>query len=59
MRLLAALFVLLAAPAGAQVPPPTTVPAPAPWAPTAPYVIVGQDEPGYRNWYIAAPWHAS
>ena len=27
------------------------------WQPTAPYVIIGQDEPGYRNWYVAAPWH--
>jgi len=30
-----------------------------PWEPTAPYVTVGQDEPGYRNWYLAAPWHAA
>jgi hypothetical protein len=30
-----------------------------PWEPTAPYITVGQDEPGYRNWYIAAPWHAA
>ena len=29
-----------------------------PWAPTEPYVVVGQDEPGYRNWYLAAPSHA-
>jgi hypothetical protein len=29
------------------------------WQPTAPYVTVGQDEPGYRNWYMAAPWHAT
>jgi hypothetical protein len=28
------------------------------WNPTAPYVTVGQDETGYRNWYLAAPWHA-
>ena len=27
------------------------------WAPTAPYVVVGQDEPGYRNWYLASPAH--
>lgn len=30
-----------------------------PWAPTAPYVAVGQDEPGYRNWYVASPSHAA
>ena len=28
----------------------------APWNPTAPYVITGQDEPGYRSWYLAASW---
>ncbi|HET9810897.1 MAG TPA: hypothetical protein VFP53_04290 [Sphingomicrobium sp.] len=27
------------------------------WQPTARYIAPGQDEPGYRNWYIAAPWH--
>ena len=29
---------------------------PLPWNPTAPYVITGQDEPGYRSWYLAASW---
>lgn len=24
--------------------------------PVAPYVIVGQDEPGYRSWFLAASW---
>ena len=24
--------------------------------PAAPYVIIGQDEPGYRSWYLAASW---
>ena len=28
------------------------------WQPTAPYVTMGQDEPGYRNWYMASPSHA-
>ena len=28
-----------------------------PWQPTEPYVVMGQDEPGYRNWYIASPAH--
>lgn len=27
------------------------------WQPTAPYVTVGQDEPGYRNWYMASAVH--
>jgi hypothetical protein len=26
-----------------------------PWEPTRPYVTVGQDESGYRNWYLASP----
>jgi hypothetical protein len=38
--------------------PPVWVPG-MPWEPTAPYITVGQDEPGYRNWYLAAPWHAT
>ena len=25
-----------------------------PWAPTEPYITVGQDEPGYRNWFLAS-----
>lgn len=29
-----------------------------PWKPTEPYVVIGQDEPGYRNWYLASPAHA-
>ena len=29
---------------------------PALWNPTAPYVITGQDEPGYRSWYLSASW---
>jgi hypothetical protein len=24
----------------------------------APYITAGQDEPGYRSWYLAAPWRA-
>src|SRR6478672_9696824 len=40
------------------------VPGPAPsspvqsWDPAAAYVTTGQDEPGYRSWYLAAPWRA-
>jgi len=47
MRLLLAIAALLftALPAAAQ-----------PNHPAAPYVITGQDEPGYRSWYLAASW---
>ena len=54
MRAIFVLAVLFASAAGAQAPMPA---APALWQPTAPYVTPGQDEPGYRNWYVAAPWH--
>lgn len=30
-----------------------------PWMPTEPYVVIGQDEPGYRNWYLASPAHGT
>src|SRR4051794_17250345 len=56
------LFIALAA---AQVPPQAVpaiaVPAPtAPvWNPAADYISAGQDEPGYRSWYLAAPWRAA
>ncbi len=37
---------------------PVTAPAPGHgWQPTAAYVTAGQDEPGYRNWYMASPRH--
>lgn len=55
MRAMSAFALLTASAANAQ--PPAWVPG-MPWEPTAPYVTVGQDEPGYRNWYLAAPWHA-
>ena len=29
------------------------------WNPAAPYISAGQDEPGYRSWYLAAPWRAA
>jgi hypothetical protein len=48
---------LLLAASAAQAAPPKWVPG-MPWQPTAPYVTVGQDEPGYRNWYLASPSHA-
>ena len=60
MKLLLLPLILLSAPAAAQ----TVVPAPAPqaapvWNPAAPYITAGQDEPGYRSWYLAAPWRAA
>jgi hypothetical protein len=33
--------------------------APAAWDPVAGYITAGQDEPGYRSWYLAAPWRAA
>ena len=64
MKLILAPFLLIASAAGAQ-PAPVTGPAAAPaiaaapWNPAAPYITVGQDEPGYRSWYLAAPWRAA
>jgi len=58
-RLLCCLLVM-ASPAAAQ----TAIPAPAPaaqpaWDPGAAYITAGQDEPGYRSWYLAAPGRAA
>ena len=51
---------MLATPASAQtiVPAPTVATAaqPAIDDPAAAYITAGQDEPGYRSWYLAAPW---
>jgi hypothetical protein len=69
MKKLFAPLLLIAAPALAQptqVVAPGPVPAPvaqpataaATWDPVAPYIAAGQDEPGYRSWYLAAPWRA-
>jgi len=55
MRNALAVLAFLAAPAAAQVPLPAP---PAVWDPAAPYITVGQDEPGYRSWFLAAPWRA-
>ena len=66
MRWLASILLAAAAPAAAGTP--TTVvpaaplvpgPGPALWNPVAPYITAGQDEPGYRSWYLAAPWRAA
>jgi hypothetical protein len=64
MRRLFPALALFAAPAVAQtVTPPAATPAvpaqAAVWNPAAPYITVGQDEPGYRSWYLAAPWRAA
>jgi hypothetical protein len=59
--LLLLLAVLAAAPASSQsttdLPPPApaTPASPATWDPAADYISAGQDEPGYRSWYLAAP----
>jgi hypothetical protein len=62
MRQLFLVSLLLAAPAAAQtVAPAATLPAApqsAVWDPASSYITVGQDEAGYRSWYLAAPWRA-
>ena len=59
-NVLASLILLAAAPAAGQAPLPAPAPATPPgvWDPAAPYITVGQDEPGYRSWFLAAPWRA-
>lgn len=61
MRHLLALFLLfIAAPVAAQTAPPAAMP-PTPtgeWNPAAPYIAPGQDEPGYRSWYLSDLSHA-
>jgi hypothetical protein len=42
-----------------QVAAPQAPPVAATWDPVAPYIAAGQDEPGYRSWYLAAPWRAA
>ena len=64
MRIAIAPLLLIATGASAQsVPAIVTAPQPTvpagPWDPAAPYITVGQDEPGYRAWYMAAPWRAA
>ncbi len=56
MRPMLFLSMLLAAPVAAQTPPAT--PQVAAWDPAAAYISIGQDDPGYRNWYMAADSHA-
>jgi hypothetical protein len=51
------------APAGTVVPsaPATILPQPTPliWNPASSYVTSGQDEPGYRSWYLSMPQRAA
>lgn len=49
MRFLLALLFLIGTPAFAQSPQ---------WNPAADYITAGQDEPGYRSWYMALPARA-
>jgi hypothetical protein len=65
MRSLLISLAFLATPIAAQNPMPEPEPTPAapaavpgPWDPAAPYITAGQDEPGYRSWYLAAPFRA-
>lgn len=51
-------FLLLLASSSAVAQPPAWYPG-MPWNPLEPYVVIGQDEPGYRNWYLASPSHAT
>ena len=53
-RLALILSFLFAAPALAQAPMPTPV-----WNPAADYITAGQDEPGYRSWFMALPVRAN
>ncbi|HEU5286392.1 MAG TPA: D-Ala-D-Ala carboxypeptidase family metallohydrolase [Sphingomicrobium sp.] len=51
MSLLIALSIAASAQPVAAPPPPLG------WQPAAAYVTAGQDEPGYRAWYMASPRH--
>jgi hypothetical protein len=64
MRMLLFLSMLLAPPAVTQdaIPPPApppSAPSPAAWDPATAYISAGQDEPGYRSWYLAEPARAA
>lgn len=43
----------------APVAPPAAQPPASAWNPAAPYITAGQDEAGYRSWYLAAPERAT
>src|ERR1700760_1241138 len=67
MKRLLLVLAALAAPGAAQTvappPPPALVQSvptatpPVPWDPVGPYITTGQDEPGYKTWYLADPAH--
>jgi len=57
MRSLLLLLLLLATAGSGSAAPPYPAGSASAWQPTAPYVTIGQDEPGYRNWYMASPVH--
>jgi hypothetical protein len=66
MRSIVTWLAFAAAPVAAQTTAPVpgavpaiTPPVTAPWDPAAPYITVGQDEPGYRSWYLADPSRAA
>lgn len=63
MRALAPVLLVVAGIAQAQ-PAPLAQPIapaaqPAVWDPASSYITAGQDEPGYRSWYLAAPSRAA
>ena len=65
MKVISLSFPLIAIAATAiGQPTPVTAPAPQiaaankPWDPAAPYITIGQADPGYRSWYLASPAHA-
>ena len=65
VRTLPYAMLLVAAPLSAQAPIAATSASPGPagqqgsWDPAAPYISAGQDEPGYRSWYLASPSRAA
>ena len=50
---------LLALLMSAQAPAAPQPLVPVPTDPAAAYITAGQDEPGYRSWYLAAPWRSA
>jgi hypothetical protein len=59
MKLLLTPLLLLGTAASAQsAAPPLPQSASPVWDPAAQYISAGQDEPGYRSWYLAAPARA-
>ena len=58
LALLLAAQLVAPAPVQPALQPPLAGVQPAVWNPAAPYITAGQDEPGYRSWYLAAPSRA-